>query len=290
MIFLLVTGMNHANGAQLISTEWLSTNGKVGDERMDKWKVTVSFGPEDVEPQYRNWGCQNGATTPSNACYVALQGKACRRGPPVSMGSSLTPPTTEKGYLPVPYLERYGGTYSGILETCANPGSIFYGSFSALMHGFAERAPWIAFLLLSSHGEGGGTVPPIRPEPSPISCKIDAVKGEFDFGNKNVNELTGMESSLLVNIRCTGGEGKTGSGRLRLTSLTGENTVEMKNRDGDIIPVQLLVSKETGSNTLNFTAKDGYFVGHMLWAEILPFSISTYGAYRGSAVVNVTVD
>ncbi|HGM6911187.1 TPA: hypothetical protein ACKQDN_004189 [Serratia marcescens] len=288
VLFLLAMGGGYANGGDLISAEWLSTNGATGDYRIDKWKVTVSFGPDDVTYENNAKWCLMGAYE-GNSCYAVVRGRTCLGGRIAGGETVLTTPTTIKGMSPREYL-RSAGVYTGTIETCSNPTSRYYGAIYVFMQNFSSTIPYIGFTLVDSHSGEGGFIPPIKPEPTPVSCKIDAVKGAFDFGKRDVQELVGIEDAIWVNVRCSGGGGNTASGKLTLKSTSGKNTVEMKNSDGDVIPVQLIASKETGSNILRFTAKEGYFVGHQIWSKILPFSISTYGTYSGIAVVDVTVD
>ncbi|MHA6679841.1 hypothetical protein ACX43S_25480 [Enterobacter cloacae] len=281
---LLVTG--NVKGGELVSAEWLSSNGATGDNRLDRWNVTVSFGPEDLLPSYSSWICGYGAGG-DGPCYATLRGHACNG---VDRSRAFLTPGSSRGTLPRTHHERYKGVYTAIAETCGNPEAKKYGMTSVFMSGFASTIPYTGFTLLSSHGGGGTPIPPIVPEPEPVSCKIDAVKGEFDFGNKNVDELPGIEDGVWGDIRCSGGGRNTASGKLILKNASGGNKVDMKNDDGDVIPVQLIASKQTGSNTLSFVAKDGYFIGHQVWSKILPFEISSYGVFSGSAIIDVTVD
>ena len=146
-------------------------------------------------------------------------------------------------------------------------------------------------LFACTDGSGNTELPiPPDPEPSPVACEINAVWGEFDFGTVSVHELQGRVSDISVNIRCKGGVGKNASGYLTLTGSDGSPITKMKNKSGDSIDVKLMAEAGSNTNKLKFAAKAGYFEAHQLYAEIMPFDISSYGDYSGHAILTVTVN
>ncbi|RNW04248.1 hypothetical protein CAG37_020945 [Serratia nematodiphila] len=135
-----------------------------------------------------------------------------------------------------------------------------------------------------------GTLPPIVIPPPPVVCNIETMNDSIDFGTRPVNELEGMEGHLWVNVQCQGGGEDGATGRLTFMNLSDGDKTEMRNGSGDVINVKLIASKSNNSNVLTFRAKDGLFDWFQVFAKIMPVNISSYGEFKGYAIVKVTID
>ncbi len=141
-------------------------------------------------------------------------------------------------------------------------------------------------MLASNDGSGGTPLPPIKPEPEPLSCGLTLSSGgAIDWGILPLDELSVgklAEAPNAARVTCSGGG--TATVRLTFQSIDGGGDIaKMKNANGDIIPVKLFFSNE--SNSVYFPVQGGYDVARTLYARIQPYNITTYGEYKGSSLV-----
>jgi hypothetical protein len=285
---LLYLGLiTKAMSLELNVEDYLGTSGS-GVNAMSKYRVSVQVSGADVMPKDEYMTCLGSGGIPGSKCSLQIVGYSCN----VGIGSfvRLGPWESTAGTKPKDYLDKNAGRYTAEITTCGDKAYSTYGRADLVMRLFSNSPYLSGFTLASTHGGGGIVIPPITPPVVPLSCKIDAVKGEFDFGKKSEIELPGVESDLWVDMRCEGTDGNTATGKIIVESDSGGNRVDMKNGEGDIIPAMLIADKSTNSNILRFTANNGHYASYQLWAKVLPFSISSYGNFMGNAIIRVSMD
>lgn len=219
-----------------------------------------------------------------STCFLAIRGYDCASGDRDKSRVPAATAVTEKGMTGMTYLDRYGNNYTGVVKTCNTPTSENYMKLSVYMHNFAKAPPYLGYVLASTWGEGGGITPPI-PEPEQLKCSLTLKRDTLDWGTVpleelNVNKLVGGNIAV---VSCSGGSG-TATARLTITDMGRKNNItEMKNDSGDVIPAKLILENE--KNTKTFTVRNGYNTTHDVFSRIQSYNISTYGEYKGSAVL-----
>lgn len=132
-----------------------------------------------------------------------------------------------------------------------------------------------------------GTLPPVLP-PSPLACSL-MVLSNIDWGVVSLSEVneTNLAEGQVI-IRCSGGSGGSAIARITLTDVgSGGEITKIQNSNGDFIPVKL--SLDDKGNSKDFTVYDGFSTMLSIYARFQMHAISTYGEFRGAALLKINI-